>query len=197
MKPIASAILSAVACLNVQESPILAQSAAPGVQPQTSNAAALPEFVPSTGQTKYTLAVQENKSPSAAAREAAEALSAKFAGMATGSISKSDETVADASPATPVEHAPQPLLATPVQRAAQPTEGRAIVIASNQSPDDPSPKKSAGDAAKVSESARKIPRTAVTKETRAHFRGATRANLAAVGEKVSFLDKLTNPALWH
>ena len=149
MKPIASAILFAVASLSIQASPILAQSSSPGAQLQTSNATALPQFVPSTGQTKYTLAVQENNSPSTAAREAAEALSAKFAGITTGSISKSDETMAEAAPATPVEHAAQPLLASASQRAAQPTDGRAIVIASNQSPDKSSPKKSAGDAAKA------------------------------------------------
>ena len=196
MKPIASAILFAVASLSIQASPILAQSSSPGAQLQTSNATALPEFVPSTGQTKYTLAVQENNSPSTAAREAAGALSAKFAGITTGSISKSDETMAEAAPATPVEHAAQPLLASASQRAAQPTDGRAIVIASNQSPEESSPKKSAGDAAKANESVRRIPRTAVAKETRSHFRGATGASLAAVGEKVGFLDKLTNPALW-
>ena len=123
MKPIASAILFAVASLSIQASPILAQSSSPGAQLQTSNATALPEFVPSTGQTKYTLAVQENNSPSTAAREAAEALSAKFAGITTGSISKSDETMAEAAPATPVEHAAQPLLAT-ASSAGGPADGR-------------------------------------------------------------------------
>lgn len=184
MKSSASAILLAAASLSIQSSPILAQSSSPGGQPQTSNASALPEFVPSTGQKKYTLAVQENNATGGAAREAAEALSAKFAGITTGSISKSEDTAAEAPPP------PLP------QQAAQPTDARAIVIASNRPPEESRPKKSAGDGAKGNESIHRIPRTAVAKETRSHFRGAMRESLAAVGEKVGFLERLTNPALW-
>ncbi len=183
MKPIASAILLAMASFGIQSSPILAQSSSPEAQPQISSASALPEFIPPTGRTKYTLAVRENNATSDAAREAAEALSAKFAGVTTGSISKSEDTVAEASPAPP-------------QRAAQSTEARTIVIASNQSPEEASPKKLARDGAKGNEPIHRIPRAAVAKETRPHFRGASRESLAAIGQKVGFLERLTNPALW-
>lgn len=196
MKPIASAISFAVASLVIQASPILAQSSSSQAQSQTSNTSTLPEFVPSTGRTKYTLAVRENNSTEDAAREAAEALSAKFADITTGSIAKSDDSVAPAPP-MPDRQAAQEPPTDPIKPAAQPAEARSIVLAANQPSEEPGTKKPPATRLKEHEAVHKIPRAAVAKETRDRYRVSTRESLAAIGQKVSFFERLTNPALWR
>src|SRR5262249_55547697 len=107
MKPIASKILFILGLMGAQALPVLADSAS------------LPEFVPPAGRPTSDLAVHENNAPAQNARAAAEALSAKFADITTGSISKTD--------AAEAEH----------PRITQQADARSIVLASNQSSDVP------------------------------------------------------------
>jgi hypothetical protein len=194
MKRIALAVLFAVVSFAIQTSPTLAQQ-------QISDASALPAFVPSAGQTKYALAVRENNSTGDAAREAAEALSAKFADITTGSIAKSDGDAAPVSAAqAPPVPAPQPAqrpVADPVKPTAQSTEARSIVIAANQLSGEADVKKQHAPRSKGSEAAHKIPRAVVAKETRDRDQAAGRESLVAIGQKVSFFERLMNPALWN
>ncbi len=189
MKPIASAIFIAAASFVVQASPIWAQQ-------QISDASALPAFVPSAGQTKYALAVRENNATGDAAREAAEALSAKFADITTGSISKSDGDAAQAPPMAPRQVAQVPV-ADPVTPTAQSTEARSIVIAANPPTEEADAKKSRAPRSKEHEAVHRIPRAAIEKEARVRYQAAGRESLTAIGQKVSFFERLTNPALWR
>jgi hypothetical protein len=192
MKSTVSAIFLALALISSHAPPIFAESASSAVRPQTSNVSVLPEFVPSTGRTTYTLAVEENKGT--AARRAAEALSDKFADITTGSISKSDDPEAKTLPAAPAQQAAQPTHAS--QQAPHTTNPRSIVLAANERPNGSGRKTSPPDRAKGNEAVHRIPRAALAKEAHSHSPTDTRQILAVVGQKVGFLDRLTNPALW-
>jgi hypothetical protein len=168
MKSIALKILSILGLIGAQASPILADSAS------------LPEFVPSAGRTTYDIAVHENNASTQNARAAAEALSAKFADITTGSISKADAAEAEHPPVT------------------QQPDARSIVLASNQSSDVPASKSSAPVThAKGTGAVHRIPQSVVAKNSGGRPGRGTQQSLPAIGEKVGFIDLLTNPAFWR
>ncbi|MGO4685581.1 hypothetical protein [Hyphomicrobium sp. 2TAF46] len=197
MKFVASVVVPVLALIAAHVPPAFADSAASAASdPQSAGTPPLPAFVPLSGQEKYASALQGKSGEAAAARQQAEKISALFAGMTTGSISKSDSE-------------------TPVAASEAPS-GRSIMLASNQSAEatpennGASPKDAQPPAGQVKGSGKphRIPQKAIARETHgsriadgheAHgprIAESEPANLAAIGHKVSVLDLLTNPALW-
>ncbi|MBS0237863.1 MAG: hypothetical protein JSR89_05520 [Proteobacteria bacterium] len=205
MKFVASVVVPVLALIATHVPPAFADSAASAASdPQSAGTAPLPAFVPLSGQEKYASALQAKSGQAAAARQEAEKVSALFAGMTTGSISKSDsEAAVEADPKTPGARSDAP-------------SGRSIMLASNQSaeatPDKngASPKDAPSPAgrAKGSGKPHRIPQKAIAREIHGERIAEAReargpriaesepANLAAISHKVSVLDLLTNPALW-
>ncbi len=204
MKFVASVVVPVLALIAAHAPPAFADSAASAASdPHSAGTPPLPAFVPLSGQEKYASALQGKSGQAAAARQEAEKISALFAGMTTGSISKSgSEAPVEADPKKPVAESEAP-------------SGRSIMLASNQSaeaqlekneasPKDPPP---AGQV-KGSGKPHRIPQKAIAREThgehiaQAHEAHGARiaesepASLATIGHKVSVLDLLTNPALW-
>lgn len=212
MKSVASVVVPVVALLAAYGPPASADPAFAAAEPQSAGSTPLPSFVPSSGQEKYASALRANRGQAIAARQEAEKISALFAGMTTGSISKSD----DVAPAEPDRAEPdpakpdQPEIVSPPMPEAQ--AGRSIMLASNQSSEDtteksPGPPKEAPSAnrAKGNGNMHRIPQKAIAKATRnsrmaereGRETGTTAATaLAAAGQKASVIDLLTNPALW-
>ncbi len=185
MEPIASRLLLVFALSGGYVATARADAMSSKAQLQISNAA-LPAFVPKAGQGNYASAVTTSKSSAAAARDAAEALSAKFSDITTGSISKDDTALA-------VQKSPRPA-------SAQGAEGRSIVLAVSKAVDDPKREKSPTSPsrrAKTPETADRIPRSIVRKAAAPRGSIPTIASLTSIGQKVGLLDLLTNPALWH
>ena len=201
MKSVASFVLPVVGMLAVYGPPAFADSAPSATEPQSAGTMSLPAFVPPTGQEKYASALHSSRGQGTAARQEAEKISALFAGMTTGSISKRDDVAqAEPDPAKPVQ--------PPLPEAQA---GRSIMLASNQSQDDTTEKGSApaketspATRAKGNGTTHRIPQRALAKATRsshdAEHEGpdttTSTMTLAAVGQKVSVIDLLTNPALW-
>ncbi|WP_045835467.1 hypothetical protein [Hyphomicrobium sp. 99] len=201
MKFVASVVLPVLALLAAYVSPVFADTPASGPQdPQSAGTTPLPAFIPLSGQEKYASALKSKSGSAAAARQEAEKISALFAGMTTGSISKSDE-------AEPAERRVEaPLEADPVKPiATEEPSGRSITLASNQSAEDKTgktqvPPKNAppADQMKGTSKPHRIPQKAIARETHGgpSLAGGEPGNLAAIGQKVSVIDLLTNPALW-
>lgn len=205
MKFVASVVVPVLALIAAHVPPAFADSAASAASdPQSAGTPPLPAFVPLSGQEKYASALQGKSGEAAAARQQAEKISALFAGMTTGSISKNDsEAPAEADAKKPVA-------------ASEAPSGRSIMLASNQSAEatpennGASPKDTQPPAGQVKGSGKphRIPQKAIARETHgariadgreAHgprIAESEPANLAAIGHKVSVLDLLTNPALW-
>ncbi len=199
MRPIASRLLLAFTLIGGYGAPLLADDVPSNARVQTSDAS-LPAFVPSPRRSNYTTAVNDNSA--SASRHAAEALSAKFSDITTSSISKDDPP----SATMPIAPPDPPHVVTQRPDVAQREDGRSIVLASNQADTGQSDTgKSTKDSAIVPRrsntagAAHRIPRAAVRKASSAPPRSQSGSNvsLAAVGQKVSILDLLTNPALWH
>ncbi len=174
-----SRLLLALAIIGGQAAPMFAEEA--------SSLAALPAFVSQTGRANYSEAVNDTRS-NVQARRAAEALSAKFSDMTTSSISKDERSsaIAYADPSV-------------VERS---DASRSIVLAVNRPEDPKNPTFEAPEPApKALAPTRRIPRRAMTKTSEPVRRGtsaqAPHNTLASIGQKVGFLDLLTNPALWH
>lgn len=212
MKSVASVVVPVVALLAAYGPPAFADPAFAAAEPQSEDSTPLPSFVPSSGQEKYASALHANRGQAVAARQEAEKISALFAGMTTGSISKSD----DVAPSKPKPSEPDPAVADPEKLASRPmTEapsGRSIMLASNRSAEDTTEKSSAPpkeapptDRTKGNGNTHRIPQKALAKATR-NSRMAEREEretgttasmaLAAAGQKASVIDLLTNPALW-
>ena len=217
MKSVASVVVPVVALLAAYGPPAFADPAFAAAEPQSEGSTPLPSFVPSSGQEKYASALHANRGQTVAARQEAEKISALFAGMTTGSISKSDD-VAPAEPesAKPEPAEPVPAIVDPEKLASPPmTEapsGRSIMLASNRSAEDatdknaPPPKQAPpADRTKGNGNTHRIPQKALAKATR-NSRTAEREEretgttaamaLATAGHKASVIDLLTNPALW-
>jgi hypothetical protein len=177
MSSFASRLLLVLAIIGGQTAPLWAQEA--------PSPAALPAFVSQTGSAHYAEALNARTS-AAQARQAAETLSAKFSDMATGSIS-SDESGPTTSTVLPAQ-------------SPQDSDGRSIVLAANH-PEDPKSSSVIQSAAKPDAiaPAHRIPRRATAKASRPASTRSPDATstLARVGQKVGFLDLLTNPALWQ
>ena len=205
MKFVASVVVPVLALIAAHVPPAFADSAASAApDPQSAGTAPLPAFVPLSGQEKYASALQGKSGQAAAARQEAEKISALFAGMTTGSISKSDnEAPAEADPKKPAA-------------ASEVPSGRSIMLASNQSAE-AIPEKNEASPQDVPQPAgqpkgsgkpHRIPRKAIARETHGariaenhkthgpQIAESEPATLAAIGHKVSVLDLLTNPALW-
>lgn len=205
MKFVASIVVPVLALIAAHVPPALADSTTSAEpNPQSAGTAPLPAFVPQSGQEKYASALQSKSGQAAAARQQAEKISALFAGMTTGSISKSDSEA-------PVEADPKKAVAE-----SEAPSGRSIMLASNQSAEGTpekngaSPKVTAPAAGQVKGGGKphRIPQKAIARETHGSRIAESRethgpriaesepASLATIGHKVSVLDLLTNPALW-
>jgi hypothetical protein len=214
MKSVASVVVPVVALLAAYEPPAFADPAPPAAEPQSAATAPLPSFVPLSGQEKYASALHASRGQAIAARQEAEKISALFAGMTTGSISKSDD-VAAAEPdrAEPEPAKPDPAKPDPAKLVSPPLAdaqaGRSIMLASNQSAEDTTEKSAAppkdANRVKGKGNRHRIPQKAIAKATRnsrmaepeGRDTGTTTATaLAAAGQKASVIDLLTNPALW-
>jgi hypothetical protein len=226
MKSVASVVVPVVALLAAYEAPAFADPAPPAAEPQSAATAPLPSFVPLSGQEKYASALHASRGQVIAARQEAEKISALFAGMTTGSISKSDD-VAAAEPDRPEpEHAmpepakpdpamPDPEKPDPAKLVSPPAPeaqaGRSIMLASNRSAEDTTEKSAASpkDAppakrVKGKGNTHRIPQKAIANATRysrmaeheGRETGTTATALAAAGQRASVIDLLTNPALW-
>lgn len=200
MKLVASVILPVLAVFAADIAPAFAETAAPAPQDvQANDTATLPAFVPLSGQKNYVSALQSKSGAAVAARQEAEKISSLFAGMTTGSI---DRTEGEA----PVETDVPPIVAADPVKPTKPeaSSARSIVLASKKSADEADAKSSASlksapqvHRAKGSRKSQRIPQKAIAKETRGLNAAASGpANLAAIGQKVSVIDLLTNPALW-
>lgn len=212
MKSVASVVVPVVALLAAYGPPAFADSAFAASEPQSEGSTPLPSFVPLSGQDKYASALHANRGQAVAARQEAEKISALFAGMTTGSISKSDDVApAKPEPAEPHPVTPDPEKLVPHQMSEAPS-GRSIMLASNRSAEDmtennaPPPKEAPpADRTKGNGNTHRIPQKALAKATRnsrmvereERETGTTSAMaLAAAGHKASVIDLLTNPALW-
>ena len=188
MKPIASRLYLILVLTGAHVAPTLADDRSSGSGLQTSDSH-IPAFVPPLGRRNFRTAMDGPESPELAARQGAEALSAKFAGTTASSI---NDGVKASSPVPIAETDPPHVVATP-------TGARSIVLASRQADETRSTKGAKFKRPHNSRSAHRIPRTALRKAqfTDREHSGASAANLAAIGSKVGALELLTNPALWH
>lgn len=190
MKPIASKLYLILVLIGAHIAPTLADDPTSGSAAQTSDSY-VPAFVPPLGRRSFRTAMEGGQSPEQSARQAAEVLSAKFAGITTRSIDDGNKA-----------SSPAPIAETDPPRAvAASTAERSIVLTSKQAAEARSTQsaKVKRQRNSTSKSAHRIPRRALSKAqlTRREHSGATGANLAAIGAKVSALELLTNPALWH
>lgn len=200
MKSVASVVLPVLALLAASGPPAFADPTSSSNEPQSASATPLPSFVPLSGQEKYASALRGNNGAAAPARQEAEKISALFAGMTTGSISKSDQAVS--AEAAPAAGDPE----KPILQESQRADGRSITLASTQSSEDTTEKTSAAPKkegrlakrAKRKDDAHRIPQKAIVGETPSSAITAQETPaLASIGQKVSFIELLTNPALWH
>ena len=212
MKSVASVVVPVVALLAAYGQPAFADPAFAAAEPQSEGSTPLPSFVPLSGQEKYASALHAKRGQAVAARQEAEKISALFAGMTTGSISKSDDVApAKHEPAEPDPATPDPEKLVPPQMP-EAQAGRSIMLASNQQAEDTteknaSPPKEAPPPNRVkgNGNTHRIPQKALAKATRnsrmaereERETGTTTAMaLATAGHKASVIDLLTNPALW-
>jgi hypothetical protein len=185
MGPIASKLVLVFALIGAQVAPTLANDISTNAGKYAD--ASLPAFVPPTGKSSYTIAVNENTSSAVAARRAAEVLSAKFSTSATGSISKDDP---EPAPVLPAE-------ADPPHVVAPSDDARTIVLSSTQSTNEKNAERSARPSRLKAAHVHRIPKSAFRKSSPTPpGKNAEDASLAQIGQKVSFLELLTNPALW-
>jgi hypothetical protein len=133
-----------------------------------------------------------------AARRAAEALGAKFSDVATGSISPGGQAQRLAA------QAPEPTMPLPFDppHAGTPNDEARTILLSSKHTDDPKLAKRSTKTAsrsKPKDMRRKTSAYALhgpaVRSTNAQVNGE--ATLATIGQKVSFVELLTNPALWH
>jgi hypothetical protein len=196
MEPIASRLLLAFVVIGGEVGPSLADGT---VSADHLRDPALPAFVSPSGRSTFKTAVTDNSASAIAARRAAEALGAKFSDITTGSISPG-------APPSPPEAAPE---STPLPQAeADPPhvvepkdEGRSIVLSSRQNSDVKASKDlgKSQTRTKLGEMGRGTSRNGARKQSAAPSATSTSGGtgLAAIGQKVSFVELLTNPALWH
>ncbi|CAA2142065.1 hypothetical protein [Hyphomicrobium sp. ghe19] len=216
MKSVASVVVPVVALLAAYGPPAFADPVFAAAEPLSEGSTPLPSFVPSSGQEKYASALHANRGQTVAARQEAEKISALFAGMTTGSISKNDDVApakhepAETDPATPDAEPDPEKLVSPQMPEAQ--AGRSIMLASNQQAEDTTEKNAPPlkeapppNRVKGNGNTHRIPQKALAKATRnsrtaereERERGTTTAMaLASAGHKASVVDLLTNPALW-
>ncbi len=180
MGPVASRLFSAFVLIGIQSISVRADD---HISQAPSDKAALPEFIPTTGRANYAKAINDNSAGTVSARHAAEALSAKFAEVATSSISKDDQGVA----------------VHPKSRTEATDRGdiRSIVLTANQLDDPKDVKMAAGGPHEISSAkTHPLPRRSLRIREPVRSSDSSGGTLASIGQKVGFLHLLTNPALW-
>lgn len=145
--------------------------------PALADSAPLPAFISPTGEARFSQAVQE-RDAAVSARRAAEVISSKFSEVTTGSIATNEDARGSTSAATPGHRADSPA-------------PRAIVLASNRSVDMKSTRVRETSKPTIGTDPHRLPHNAKTKPAL-----ASAATLAALGQKVGWFNKLTNPAFW-
>ncbi|MFT3732348.1 MAG: hypothetical protein QM780_13180 [Hyphomicrobium sp.] len=197
MGPTAIRLVMACAFLGWQAAAASADDATASVRKSES---ALPAFVAPSRRGSFATAVNDNSASAAAARNAAEALSAKFSDIATSSISK-EESQTPTPAAAPAPAPAQPAEVDPPHVVTQDTEMRSIVLSSRRSNEEKAVKdKTATRRHSTTRSARpRIPRKTASEASGAAPQAelGLSSSLVKIGQKVGFLDLLTNPALWQ
>ncbi|MBS0233404.1 MAG: hypothetical protein JSR99_07945 [Proteobacteria bacterium] len=176
MGPIASRFFSAFVLLGIHSISVLADDQ---ISQTPSDKTALPEFIPTRGRADYAKAINENSAGTVSARRAAEA----FSEITTSSISKGGQGVAVR---------PKPRTVVPDS-----IDVRSIVLTANQLDDPKNVTMAAG--ARYEKSPAKthqLPRRSLRKKEPVGGSDDSEGTLASIGQKVGFLDLLTNPALW-
>jgi len=198
MGPIASRLLLAIAIIGGHAVSSMAGEVAPGARLLDP---ALPAFVPPSGRGSFKTAVSDNSASAVAARRAAEALGAKFSDITTGSIAPAATTPA-ATPSPSSISLPS-AETDPPHVVAPEDEGRSIVLSSRHGADAKTVSAAGKPKPQIRSKSRDAEhgtsRSAAQDRVGAPAQGSPEkvASLAAIGQKVGFVELLTNPALWH